>query len=413
MINNLIVKTKIKFPIRINLEYLGAFLLIVFCNFWVYKAKPVTPLYYFFFISLFVFFISFIRQKSIQIISPQITSLVCASYIFIVSFFHKNPVVNTILHCGVTFIFYFLTIYYLNYLKKTQVLNIVKNLYIYTCSYISIETLYRLTHFTTFRTPEEGAHIEGTIYVFKMNSIMFQDSNFVSLITLIMVFLAFYIFRYIDKNSLFFRVMCLTFILLTILTFSRAAIAAIVITFTIYYSFCAIKKGLAALLNNHILTLRFFIFIPTFIILLLSVIVGLFWLLSDGSFLTKVKIFADLITYTQKVSFSNLLIGIGADLQGILQYFHYATHALIPTYLVWYGLISLFLIAYFWLQNIKYTKLKGLLIIIPIFIAGISLGIAIIHIFYISLAIITYFEYILPKQKRRLNAVSINNSSNL
>lgn len=41
MINNLIVKTKIKFPIRINLEYLGAFLLIVFCNFWVYKAKPV------------------------------------------------------------------------------------------------------------------------------------------------------------------------------------------------------------------------------------------------------------------------------------------------------------------------------------------------------------------------------------
>ena len=391
---------------KISLEYIGAFLFIVFCNFWVYQAKPITPLYYFFLVSVLIFFISFIRQKSVQITNTQITSLICATYTFIVSMFHKDTGWNTVIHCGITFIFYFLVIYYFKFLNKEQVLNIVKWLFNFTFIYIAIETFWRWTHPTMFR---EGVivtkQVETNFYAFKMNSIMFMDSNFVSLITLIMTFLAFYILVYVKKNDKFYKFMFFAFAVLTGLTISRAATFAMIITIIIYYCFDTLKDGLNYLKNIPILTFKMFIFIPIAVIGLFLFFYGLFLFMSDESFLTKIDIFSNLGFYLSSVPIINKFIGSGTDLSNMLYYFSRATHSLIPTYIVWFGLLELLLVCYLWIQILIDTKYKALFIIIPIFILGFSLTVAGIHTFYVVLALITYFENILPQQERSIECL--------
>lgn len=386
---------------KISLEYLGAFLLIVFCNFWLYQAKPITPLYYFFLASLLIFFVSFIRQKSVQITYTQITSLICAFYIFIVSVFHKDTGWNTVIHNGVTSIFYFLSIYFIKYLNKKQVLNIIKWLFCSTFIYTAFETFWRWTHPTMFR---EGVivtkQVETNFYALKMNSIMFMDSNFVALITLTMTFLAFYILLYVKKNDNFYKFMFIAFAILTTLTISRAAIFAMIISIIWYYTFVLLKSSLRSIKNLPILTFRMFIFILIAIIGIFLFLYGIYIFLSDASFLTKIEIFLDLKEYLLSVPLINKIIGCGSELNNMLYYFGRATHALIPTYIVWYGLIELFLICIYWLQIILDTKGKSLIIFVPVFIVGFSLTILGIHIFYVAFAIITYFENILPKQER-------------
>ena len=388
---------------KISLEYIGAFLLIVFCNFWLYQAKPVTPLYYFFFVSLFIFIISFIRQKSVQITSTQITSLFCAFYIFIVSIFHKDTSVNTVLHTGVTFIFYFLTIYFLKFLNKEQVLNITKWLFSFTFIYTLFESFWRWTHPTMFR---EGViptkEIENSFYMFKTNSFMFQDSNFVSLITLIMTFLAFYILTNIKKGDNFYKFMFIAFAVLTGFTISRAAIFAMIVSVIAYYSFDTLKGGLRYIKNITILTFRMVIFIPLAIIGTFIFLYGIYLFMSDGSFLTKIEIFTDLLEYLHSMPLLNKLLGCGSDIGNMLYYFGRATHALIPTYIVWYGIIELCLILFFWIQIAIDTNYKSLLTFIAIFIVGFSLSSSSTHILYVSLAIITYFENIMPQLERSI-----------
>ena len=386
-----------------SLEYLGAFFLIIFCNFWLYGAKPIAPLYYFFFFSLFIFFVSVIRQKSMQITSTQITSLVCAFYIFIVSIFHKNTMISVVIHSGITFIFYFLAIYFLKFLKKEQVLNITKCLFLFTFIYTLFESFWRWTHPTMFR---EGViptkEIENSFYMFKTNSFMFQDSNFVSLITLIMTFLAFYILTNIKKDDNFYKFMFLAFAVLTGLTVSRAAIFAMIITILLYYSADTLKGGLHYLKNIPILTFKMFIFIPIAIIGIFIFSYGLYLFMSDGSFLTKIEIFTDLLEYLHSMPLLNKLLGSGSDISNMLYYFGRATHALIPTYIVWYGIVALCLILFSWTQIIIDTRYQSLWVFIAVFIVGFSLSIVCIHTLYVSLAIITYFENILPQQERSI-----------
>ena len=307
------------------------------------------------------------------------------------------------LHTGVTFIFYFLAIYFLKFLNKEQVLNITKWLFSFTFIYTLFESFWRWTHPTMFR---EGTivtkEVESSFYALKINSIMFQDSNFVSLITLIMVFLAFYILTNIKKDDNFYKIMFVAFAVLTGLTISRAAIFAMIITVVLYYSFDTLKGGLLYLKKIPILTFKLLIFIPIAITGLFLFFYGLYLFMSDGSFLTKIQIFSNMGEYLYSVPMVNKLFGSGSDIGNMLYYFGRATHALIPTCIVWYGIVECCLIIFFWTQILIDTRYKSLWIFIAVFIVGFSLSIVCIHTLYISLAIITYFENILPQQERSM-----------
>lgn len=394
-----IPKLSIRISNHISIIYICAFLLIVFCNFWLFQAKPIAPLYYFLLMSL-VGIPFVLLMQSLKISYTQIVSLICFFYFIISAIFHYKTDIPTVIHTSLVFVFYFLTVFYIKFLNKLQVLNITKWLCSLTFLYTAFEAFWRLTHPALSRNgvvSTDSAH--DTFYIFKISSIMFQDSNFVALILIVMTFLSFYIYQYVDKK-LFYKFMTIAFAILTILTLSRAAIAAMFFVFLAYYSLNFLKKHLNILIIKKLLTLKLFIFIPIAIIAVVMFIYGVYLFLSDESFVTKFQIFFDTWKYIKTVSIWNLLTGIGSNIDLIKSYFGRGTHCLIPTYVVWNGLIGLFLVFYFWYQTIKETKYKTALIIVPIFLTGFALGAVTTHILYVSLAIITYFEKILPEKER-------------
>ena len=180
-----------------------------------------------------------------------------------------------------------------------------------------------------------------------------------------------------------------------------------------YYLFSLLSKGLRQIKKFPVITFQMFIFIPFSILGLFLFCYGIYLFMADGSFLTKINIFSHLGSYFQHISLFNIFFGCGSNIDNMIYYFGLATHALIPTYIVWYGIIEICLISLFWLQMLCNTKYQGIWIIIAIFIVGFSLSPACIHILYVALAIITYFEKILPLQERRKNAISINYSTNI
>lgn len=411
MIGNLIVKTKIKFPIMINIEYLGAFLLIVFCNFWVYKARPFIPLYYFYLVSLLLLFLSIFIKQKINLLKCEVLSLVCSLYTFLTLLITNTEWQYTV-HMATAISCFVITTILCRFLNKKQVLSITNFMLLLNFLYIATETYWRITHPMLGRDRDIISE-NTTFYIFKTNSFIISDSNSIGLMTIIFIFLSVYLYNYVSKNKIYIFYI-IAFTILTILSFSRAAWIAVFFTGLIIFSIDFLKKHLFIYLKQNKITIKFLMFIlivPVFTIFLLITIFCL--LLQDGSFLTKIDLARNIFDFFLKSSIYQIIFGIGSSLDASDKIYQRYPHNIILTYLTWVGLLGTSVVYYFWLCIYKITNKRSWLIFIPQIFAGISYTMPGLHLFYVSLAIITYFEYILPKQKRRFNAASINNSSNL
>ncbi len=389
----------------ISIPYLCAFLLIVFCNFWLFKVLPIQPLYIFFFLSLLG--LPFIlMKKKMSLSKTQIVSLICFFYFLITSLFvHCKSDFGVASHSTLVFLFYFLSIFYLKLLNKDQVLSIVNWLCSFSFIYILFETYWRFSHpIIGNRATGSDINVSGeveTFYAFKFNSIMFLDSNFTALVLLSMTFLTFYMYKYV-KNNKFYKFMTIGFAILLFLALSRAALAAMIITYVLLFSVYFLKKHLQILFKIKKMSIKLFCFILPAIVSIFIITYCFSWFLSDLSFLTKIKIFQDLWDYMQSVNFIDLLLGKGSNLDMLISYFGRSTHAFIPSYIVWDGLLGIALVFYLWFLIIKDTKYKALMFFIPTFISGIALTNALLQIPYVALAIMTYFEkYLLKMNKRK------------
>ena len=404
--NKYLLNKKCKFSISV--EYICAFLVIVFCNCW-YKALKPAPLYYFLIMSLIGIPYVLYKYRKIKISCTQILSLICFIYFLITSvLIHYKTDIGMASHSTVCFVFYFLSIFFMKYLTKDKVLNITKYLCIVSFLYISLETFIRII----FPKNAVGDCIELSMdspyWAFKFNSFMFVDSNFVALVLLVMVFLSFYMYKYVTKDG-FYKLMTIAFLILSILTVSRAAYIAIIISFAIFCGIDFCKKHLIISKRKKRITLKMLLFIFSSVISFFLFFYGMYLFLSDDSFMTKIQIIIDLWEYIQNVSLWNLLIGSGSNLGISIQYFGRFTHALIPSYIVWYGFVGTSLVMFLWFSIIRDTRFKSLIIMVPTLLIGIALTMSIIHVFYVALAIMTYFEKILPERESKERLIVKNN----
>lgn len=291
-----------------------------------------------------------------------------------------------------------------------QAINLSKYFILVSLFYITVETIIRINsplNFLIF-----SSYI---FYNFKDNSFMCLDSNFVGIITTILCIFSLYMYHFVKRSKLYLFFMLYSFGL-TFLTFSRASLFSTLFSLMFFYFYCFLKKHLYIYLaQKNKITLKLFIFMMIIPIALLFIIIKLITgLINDGSFLTKLDLFDETIGYVKNISLSKLLWGIGNKIEIITQYFDRATHNFVTTYMVCYGLVGLIAIISFWFSIFKDTFFKSTVIFIAIIINGFSLVFPSCPPFYIALALIYYFEYILPKQKeRKKNAISLNNSSSL
>lgn len=196
------------------------FLLIVFSGFYLIDA-PISPVYITFIISIFGVVVGRYIPKPKEIFQKSIIiTLIVTMFIQMIShmgFSHSAiNVVFSLLYGLVTF-------WVCSRTDKEVILKCCDKLVTFSIIFLIIEAMWRFMH------PEYSqALIEGGIgyYQYKSSSIIFEDSNFVGLYSMTMFFLTIFIEKTTGKN---YRKSRLLLFVLTLGTFSKGAIATIVL----------------------------------------------------------------------------------------------------------------------------------------------------------------------------------------
>lgn len=377
---------------KISLEYIGAFLLIVFCNFWLYKARPVIPLYYFYFISLIILFLSIFSKNIFRLSKCELLSIICSLYSFLTLVITNTEWQYTV-HMATAVSCFVIVSLLIKNMKKQIVLKITDYMLALNLFYITCETYWRITHPLLSRDNEIITE-NSTFYIFKTNSFMISDSNSIALMTIIFLFLAFYLYKNVE-NSKKYIYFIVGYLLLTIFSFSRAVWIATFLTIILVFSIDFLKKHLFIYFKKNKFTAKLFlfsIFVPSFVILSLVCIFSL--LMNDSSFLTKIDLAQNILHFFSKTSLYQIIFGIGSSLDASNEIYGRYPHNIILTYLTWVGLLGTTLVYYLWWCIYKTSNKKSWIVFVPQIFAGISYTMPGLHLFYVALALICYFENI-------------------
>jgi len=212
-------------------------------------------------------------------------------------------------------------------------------------------------------------------YYYKINSIMYEDSNFVGL-----YILALFCFSYFlaEQKSKSYRGEKIILIILCLLTLSRASIATILLTPVLYS------------LRHHIYKLRY-----TIMIMAPIVIVGIFALLNnyaslDDSFSSKFEIINLAYSQLKSAPYREILFGIGIG--NSVNVIGIGPHNIIVLVLLETGAVGLILFTATWLSILIRTDYKASIVIFPIMTNGMSLAGHFIPYVYAMLAVFIVFS---------------------
>ncbi|MEG9361335.1 O-antigen polymerase [Vibrio cholerae] len=256
--------------------------------------------------------------------------------------------------------------------------------------YIVIFSLDALVRFYNPGLPENPERLDelGLGYlIYKTNSIMYLDSNFVGVqITTYMVFFlfAFGYNKYCNISKLKFFVIILTFFILILFTLSRAAILCAIISIFVYL--------MIRTKNSRRLSLIIF---PMFFLGAISSVFAYFS--NDYSFNSKFTVISDFYDVFIELSWYELLFGIG--LGNAVNVIGMGGHNLFITVTLEMGLFGgIFLLGYFIYVSIM-MKLDSLYTVLPFLILSMSLaGTALTYMF-----LLFQISIMLKKGKMRLS----------
>lgn len=369
-----------------------------------------------FFVPFFVIFFTFIVTSLTSVKNSEqiILLLLFLSYVAF-SVFLTGMIDMTEIRRTVTYPLYVVVaIYVMNgllYNINSRQMNRVIKATLFFCVFAAlIETYFRLYYPTLDLRSENFANVSYIVnlnytlpefmfnayfYAYKFSSIMFFDSNFVGLFLLPLLVLSLF---YADKTSWSLRIklFILIILFLVVLTFSRSAIisALFILYLFLMYKLSVNKRSL------------FFLFV---VMSLFLIVLGVIYfsdnLKMDGSFNTKLGVFASLSTLLDH-DVLNVLFGYGVDAGGTVYSYKedaYA-HALIPLLLGQFGLIGLFL----YLSVLAYLSYKagffGWLLFLVIMLSGLSLA--------DPWQILNYFVFLIIGHARRLDTRGIKYERN-
>ncbi|MHA6612411.1 O-antigen ligase family protein [Photobacterium damselae] len=267
------------------------------------------------------------------------------------------------------------------YFKNKQMIDLkilYSNLSKFLFTFFLIELLTRILN---------GNPSLGIIYGFK-DSFLFFDSNFTSLVLL--SFFNYYQYLH-NKRRYNGRLIRFSLFVFICLTFSRAAIFTVILSYLIFY------KDKNAIWKAYIcLCLYLIVF---FILSYLYVFDSFSFLNIDGSFNSKFYIVDVAIFIYEKLNFWSLLFGIG--LGNFSNYTNIFAHNIFVTIIIEFGLIgfSLFVIVIFY--TCKITKNGAIYIWLSVFICGLSLFGSYSPYVFITIALI-YIEEVNERFKKNI-----------
>jgi hypothetical protein len=228
------------------------------------------------------------------------------------------------------------------------------------------------------------ARPEYSFYLYKENSIMFEDTNAGSVIILsVLSVLTFLKKEKIYESKYLTEFIILIFLLLS--NFSRAAIISYFIL--ILYIVFIYKRNILLKMTMYLPLLILSSFIITYAV-------------NDPAFLQRITIFKNVYKYIKEAELFPFLFGNGTNSSPYI--IGRSAHNLYFVYLIEYGFIGLVLFLLHFVFIIVDTRKYALFIALPYFIAAISFSPIVIPFIYCSFSLIKYTskhnpnEYIRP-----------------
>jgi hypothetical protein len=276
-------------------------------------------------------------------------------------------------------LFFPLVVYFLNFLNRNQVVQIVKYLLLISTIVLTFETLYRYV-FPNFELQDlsESRGSDDMFYMFKTTSLMYNDSNGAAIHISIILFFTYYWSEFVEKKYRFIK-----FVLWVLLIFSisRAAWIGAIIGL-IYFKLLRGKSILFWTLAGSLFFLFSLIGFFVYILPLME---------TDPSFMARIEVFESAYKYYKSgPNIIDQLTGIGVYMSK--EYFDIYLHNFYIVQAVEMGFISLALLIIMWGQFIFFTNSKGLIILVPYSIIVLSSTLSFIPVFYVVMGIMCICE---------------------
>ncbi|PEA54432.1 hypothetical protein CON64_12710 [Bacillus pseudomycoides] len=349
--------------------YRIAFLLIVFSGFFI-NLLPISPNYLLFVMSCIGLFFYILKNKKIYFNALMSISLIFLGYLLITQFMLITEQTNAVYNVMLSLVYFILSFMVLYDLDIDNILKLSKKFINISIMLLVIEAYWRLTHPWSLQNTWQLSQVDSGFYKYKMNSFMYQDSNFVGIFIISLFFFCVYL-RNCKKITLKWQMSILA--ILCILTFSRAAIFTL---FTFYILIGFKSKWIRILL------------------VIASASMGIFFISSyfnsDVSFLSKIEIIDRAWEFIKNTTASNVLLGIGFG--NSFEYLSIGAHNFIITYLIESGLIGFTILVVLWWEILRKTNFKAGIIMVPFLVNGMSLAGHAIPYLYCMFAIIYMLE---------------------
>lgn len=351
----------------LDIREVMAFFLIVFSGFFMTQVNIITPFYITFSLAIYLYFI-FLQKINLTYLYINLIFIVSALYFILTQYLINGSI--TVLITVIYSIIYF-----------PLVMNIcinISNIKIrqYIVSFINVSTVLLVFEFIVRIIKSGGLILSFTgleFYKYKFNSIMYNDTNFVGMFILTLIFFILYLNTYKNFD---FKITSKILIILLIFTYCRASIIATILFYIFFKSYIKAKNKIRFLL-------------VVFIVLCIVSLV-FFRDNNDGSLKTKLEILHNIGFGVQSWSIRDWLIGIGFNNSPM--YIGRASHNYILTFFFESGVLGLSSILSLHIIVALKTKGRSLIVFLPFLVAGMSFAPYAMPYLYSIYGIIFYLE---------------------
>lgn len=347
---------------KTSLDFIISFLTAVASGLFLAGITSFSPIYFLFIVAIMFFFLRHIIVYNINFSYFNIFVLFIFIYSIITQLLIPNTKFSNILGLALPYLFFFVFQESIKTLTKKQIVSISISMIISQIIVITFDTIWRFSHPTLYATNIYTGDTRelNLAYMFKFNSIMYLDANFVGVQTCLLYFFSLFLFKEKYKVK-YIKIILIILFSLIILTTSRSAIIVTIvftlifrkISFPFYFTKNQIKLMVVVGLITTLLGSGVFIFLS-----------------KDASFLTKFLILELAIEFLKNVPINTMLFGVGMG--NTFNFIGIGAHNLIVTLTLESGLIGLFLFSFFVYLITKKTNYKALYILLPFFLMGFS-----------------------------------------
>lgn len=359
---------------KISLNYTALLFIIPFSGFYITKLS-LSPVYVFTLFGIFLSIIQIFKSCKIRLSKVTFLAFVLLIYFSLFQHFFSTPNISAYINFNFSIVVFIFSYLVLNQNHTNKITKVSEKLIFFSLPLLIFEAYYRLSNPVFFVDFAEKGREDLFFYYFKINSIMYQDSNFVGLFILSLFFFLLYIKQFTFKKY-YLSFAMLTILLLT--TISRASILTMFLFVILYFNKKIIYKY------------RIFVFIFLIILAFTLFPILLEYRTIDDSFSTKFGIFDATIEYISNASVINLLFGVGFG--NAVAVLNVGAHNFFVTYIVESGFIGLVLIVILWTYILLKTKFKAGIVMLPFLFNGISLASGAIPYLYAIFAVILILE---------------------